>query len=695
MKKIKIFNILFILFSVCNIVSAESLASLEINRKNAELYLEYAEKSILNENWNSVLHQSELGITNDSTISDLYYVKALAMAKLGKKRAEVLPVIQEAFHYDKWVNYNENRARILYADVLSEIGKYQESLDVLNKNQFIYSADAEYIRIKNYYREGTADSINKARAKVDAVRKIYPSDKRFPQLFFNFEMIFMNYAQRNQTEYKVPELVLKIADDYIQKLPDYDNDDVETEIMALLFSSGEQQKRLLKAIGEKKSDIPLFALVGLETGILSEEKAYNLFFESSENTYYLNILETFCTLIKNEGLKQNLYKLLNSFEGLLYIDENLDLRNELIVQYERGRPSTVYYDVNNDNIAEIYALCDFGEPLSIFLENQNVNIHYEKYPNVKNTLFVDKNLSFNFLDDDFTFIPFEIIADKTFSELGLNFFIPYVNQEISFPDEYFLVEKAALIDIKTTERDNSKATYSAYKGQPIHAVFSNNSKMYGYSTIAQGLPFVRYVDYDNDDVFETMETFDFINKKQIDSSETKDFVQRVFGINAFSSELYLKKVEIDRNQNTIVEFSEEYLENNQKKSFWDKNEDGFWDYSYYKYQNKENENVTTEEYSFYNDNGTVSLVLTLNNKIPDCINYEGNYYPVIQGDKKSLYWIEKKGSAEVEEQIEKNIKKSLADGVITLVDYTEKERLLIIKIENIIYCRLIPVFEAE
>lgn len=695
MKKNKLFNILIIMISICSIVHAESLASLEINKKNAELYLEYAEKSILNENWETVFHQAELGITNDSTISDLHYVKALAMAKLGKKRAELLPVIQEAFYYDNWVNYNETRARILYADVLSEIGKYQESLEILNKEQFIYSADAEYIRIKNYYCEGTADSINQARAKINAVRKIYPSDERFPQLFFNFEMIFMNYAKRNQAEYKVPDLVLKIADDYIQKLPDYDNDDVETEIMALLFTSGEQQKRLLKAIGEKKSNIPLFALVGLETGILSEEKAYNLFFESSENLFYLSILETFCTLIKNEGLKQNLIKVLNSFDGILYVDENLDLKNELIIQYERGRPSTIYYDANNDNIAEIYAFCDFGEPLSLFLENQNVNIHYEKYPNVKNALFIDKKLSFNFLDDDFTFIPFENTVNKTFFEIGSKFFIPYVNQEIIFPDEYLLVQKASLVDIKTTERENSKATYSSYKGQPIHAVFSNNSKMYAYSTIAQGLPFIRYVDYDNDDVFETMETYDFKNNKKTYISETNDFIQSVFGINAFSSELYLKKVEIDRNQDTVIEFKEEYLDDNQKKAFWDRNEDGFWDYSYSKYQNKENEQIITEEYCFYDNDGTENLILTMNNKIPDCINYKGFIYPVIKGENQSLYWIEKKGTSQCEEIIEKNIIKSLDDGVITLVDYTEEERLLVIKIENFIYCRLVSISEAE
>ena len=49
---------------------------------------------------------------------------------------------------------------------------------------FIYSADAEFIRIKNYYRIGTEDSIEQARLKINAARRIYPNDVRFPNIFF-------------------------------------------------------------------------------------------------------------------------------------------------------------------------------------------------------------------------------------------------------------------------------------------------------------------------------------------------------------------------------------------------------------------------------------------------------------------------------------------------------------------------------
>ena len=71
-----------------------------------------------------------------------------------------------------------------------------------------------------------------------------------------FEMAFMNYAERTGTPYEIPEIVQTIADSYIAKLPDYDSEDIETQIIALLFCSGEQQKRLVKAVGEKNQNHP-------------------------------------------------------------------------------------------------------------------------------------------------------------------------------------------------------------------------------------------------------------------------------------------------------------------------------------------------------------------------------------------------------------------------------------------------------
>ena len=140
----------------------------------------------------------------------------------------------------------------------------------------LYSADSEFIRIKNYYRIASAASIAQARARLNSSRRIYPKDTRFPNLFFMFEMAFMNYAERSGAVYEIPELVQTIADSYIAKLPDYSSADIESEIIALLFCKGEEQKRLLKAasmISTPKCFEKISAVVAPDT-ILNPSNAF-------------------------------------------------------------------------------------------------------------------------------------------------------------------------------------------------------------------------------------------------------------------------------------------------------------------------------------------------------------------------------------------------------------------------------------
>ena len=707
MKKIKF--VFFFACFFCNFLSAQVAGNVETkmsaevaasNRRIAQRYLNSAENYLASGSWTSALSQSEMGLSYDDSISDLLYIKALSMSNLKYKRAEVYNVIKQAFAKDEWVNYNRNGARILYADVLSEIGLYDESITVLDQKPFIYSADAELIRIKNYYRMGTADSISQARAKLNSVRKVYPNDSRFPKLFFMFEMIFMNHAELNNSEsYEIPEVVKSIADDYIQILPvyndssrtnDYASIDYETEVMALLFAEGEQQTRLLKAVGEKESNNPLYAFAALKAGILSEEKAYNLFFEASNNMYSLNLLEAFARLIKNEGLRANLHERLNSLTGTLFIDEELDLRTELIVKYERGRPAAISYDADNDNILDLYANCDFGVPYKLAFEKTNLELLYNKYPAVKQIELKDKNMTFDFLDKDFSFVPFEMISDKIFAEFEVSFFIPYINKEIVVPDEPALAEKASTVEIKTAERENSIVKYSVYSGMPVYASFTDNNKRYAYASMEAGYPFVRYVDSDGDDYYETIETYDFAVYKGFISEESKELVNRVFGDNTFSSDMFLLSVEIDRNGNTIKEFKEEYLKNNGKTTYWDNDDDGHWDCAYIRYPDNQESSILTEEAVFYDAAGTEIVCLRTEDGKPVSIRYKENTHPVFQGEKKSLYWIEQKGDIECEELVEKDNWRGFANGVVKLIEHKDGVRLFVIRIDDSVYCKLVP-----
>ena len=88
------------------------------NRKTAERCLSLSENFMLNSDWSNALSQAELGLSYDDSISDLMYVKAVALSSLGYAKADVIKVIEEAFAHDNWINYSKNSARILYADML-------------------------------------------------------------------------------------------------------------------------------------------------------------------------------------------------------------------------------------------------------------------------------------------------------------------------------------------------------------------------------------------------------------------------------------------------------------------------------------------------------------------------------------------------------------------------------------------------
>jgi len=681
--------VLFVLLNAFAFGQSKEVAS--ANRRTAERCLRLAENCIVGSDWKNALSHSELGLSYDSSISDLIYLKALAQDKLNYTRAQVYETIKEAFEKEVWLNYNRNGARILYADLLSELGEYEHSMSILNEKPLIYSADAEFIRIKNYYRMGTYDSINYARSKLSSARKIYPEDSRFAQIFFMFELLFMNHSILNDGQYEIPEIVKTLASAYIIKLPDYEASNVETQIIALMFSEGEEQQRLLKAVGEIDRNNPLFALAALRAGIITEEMAYNIFFDSSNNVYSLNILESFVQLINNEGLRQNLCERLNSFTGLLYIDQNLDLRNELLIEYERGRARNIKYDKNNDQILEMNVICDFGAPASIAFEGLDIYLEYDIYPSVHQIRFNKENTFFYFINGDFSYNPFEMIKNPLFTYFAADFYIPYPLDEIVIPEKTYLAAKASSIEMPTEERLASKVIYTVFEGRPVFADFRAADKQFAYSTIETGLPFVRYVDYDNDNIFETAETYNFYQEPP-EGEKADALIEKVFGKNSFSSSLFLQKIEIDRNVDTVIEYKEEFLPGNGKISYWDDDGNGICDYQYIRYS-EDASGLVKEESIFYASNGLERVLIAYENQEAVLIKYNQNEYKVIKGSRPNYYWIAEAGTKEEEDEISSKITSILTNGEVNLIQTEASERFTVIRVDSNYYFKKLAASE--
>ncbi len=661
------------------------------NKNTALRCLKLAESCLVGNDWQNALNQAELGLSYDDSISDLYYIKAAASLNLGGTKADALRLLSSAFERAAWAGYTKNGARIFLADLLSDTGFYEESLSALDNEPFIYSADAEFIRIKNYYRMGTEDSLSRARQRLNSIRRVYPADQRFPKIFFMFESQFMSEAERDGLKYQIPELVSTIAASYIAKLPDYSDRNQELELMAASFARGEEKLRLIKAIDAKnKSLSALLAIAALRAGIYTDAEAFDMFFGASGSEVYLDLLETFIALLKDEEVIEQAAKTLASFTGTLYIDENMDLQYEFVVQYENGRPLYIKYDGNNDGEIELYSSCDFGAPVLVYFNSSRIQFYYDTFPRISKVSYSDTNLVFNFLHDDFVFSPFDFVTDNVFARTGAEFYIPNISNEIAIPLPQELIEKASSFELPVTERDNARIVYTLSGGNIVFAEFYEEDKRYAYSDFTKEGSIFRFVDYDNDGNFETVEQFSEIPYAQegLRSDENERIVSSVFNFIDGRRDIYLRKIQIDRNANTFSEFSEEYLEYGGKVTVWDNDDNGLPDCQYIRYPQKEGESLL-EETLYFDSNGLQIISLTIADGVPVKMNIQGSEVMVYAGTAAGLYWIDNKGTEDEETAVLNYVAKGFEQGAIDILNF-EEERISVIKVGSSYYCRKVP-----
>ena len=680
-----------VLLSFGLIFSAAAQNSAAAANKNTALRcLKLAESCLVGNDWKNALSQAELGLSYDDSISDLYYIKAAASLNLGGTKADALRTLSSAFERSSWAGYTKNGARIFLADLLSDTGLYEESLTVLDSEPFIYSADAEFIRIKNYYRMGTKDSLNNARLRLNSDRRVYPKDSRFPEIFFLFESLFMSEAERDGIHYQIPELVSTIAASYIAMLPDYSNRNLEMELHAASFARDEEKLRLIKAIDAKnKSLSTLLATSALRAGIYTDSQAFDMFFEAGNNEFSLDSLETFISLLSDEEVIERAAQTIADFTGTIYIDENMDLQDEFTVQYEKGRPVYIKYDANNDGEIELYSSCDFGAPVFVYFNSSRQQFFYNEFPKVSKVSYADRNLVFNFLHDDYIFSPFDFVTDNVFTRTGAEFYIPNISNEIALPLPQEIIERASSFELPLTERDDARIIYTLSGGNIVFAEFYEKNARYAYCDFSKEDSLVRFVDYDNDGTFETTEFYSQIPFGQ-DGLKTEDnnrVVTSVFNFIDNRNDIYLRKIQIDYNQNTFSEFSEEYLEYNGKVTIWDNDDNGLPDCQYIRYPQKEGESLI-EETLYFDSNGLQIISLTTADGIPLKMNAEGSEVMLYAGDSPNLYWIEQKGTADAEAAVIEYVSKGFSQGIIDLFDF-EDTRISIIKVGSAYYCRYI------
>lgn len=699
----KFFILIFLsFFSFSALFSQNSKTSYasDANRTTAIRCLKLAESCLVGKDYVNARNQAELGLSYDDSISDLFYVQAAASMNLNDTKASVLEILSKAFERNSWIDYTENGARILYADLLSDRGDYEKSLSILDADPFIYSADAEFIRVKNYYRMGGEEAVSTARNKINAARRIYAGDIRFMQCFFYFETSFILSAMTRPEPYVIPEISSVIAEAYILHLPDYSGHNLELELMASFFAKGESQARLIRAIDAKNMSVqPLLAIAALYEGLYSQQQAFDLFFETSGNTIPLIQLEAFASLIKDDEIRFQLAEKLANFEGRILVDGDRDLQNELSVDFKNGRPLSFSYSRHNDGITDVSGLCDLGSPSDVTVNygKSQFEVKYYEFPEVSE-ISSEKGekseINFKFLRKSFDLALLQMKKNELLAGLSVDFYIPEIPSGYEYPSVDSIRQACNKMRFAVSERDDAFVVYNMYEGQPVDATFFAAEQAYARCSFSEGLPFIRYADYDGDKWFETQEIYDGFNPETARIPEqNKNMIADVFSPIAGGQNLYLKKVSIDRNKNRFFEFSEEYFENGDVQTVWDNNDDGLADCLFIKYAKNDGE-AEKDLTVYYDAKGREIISMTCLDNVPvKLVENQNQELIVYAGRFDDVFWIENQGDEELESELLTKVGQEFGSKLTqgkTFILQTENVRVKAIEVGSKLFFRIIP-----
>ena len=687
---------------VCSsfIFSENSLVS--ANRRTAVRCLKLAENYLSSKSWGDALSQADLGLAYDSSISDLLYIKAVAKLGLEEPRADVISLVMKALTEGEWVDYNRDSARILYADLLCDIGEIDQAISVINAKPFIYSSDAEYIRVKCYYKMNSDESIKKAREKINSARKIYSNDTRFPRLFFKYEFNSLLNEKKYINDASIIEdsLVKIIADSFIAKIPEYDNPDAELEMYAILFANGEQKRRLLQAFTAHGLEHPLYAGAALSCGILSEQEAWDYFTKFANDSIDIKLFGTIIPFISNELTIESIKQYLNSYGGMITVDTDNDCVPNLFINYSRGRSQILKWDQNNDDIFEYVSEFDFGVPTRLNVTQGYVDLEYGSYPYIVNAIYKNDSLVpsafFYLADETFAWSPFNIQCLDIIKEyIGFDFFVPYINDSCPELNENYLLKYCSSYKVPSKEYDDAMIYFSVAEGLPQTAEYSINGIVYAQAFFENGYPVTRAVDNNGDGIFETVETFgvDVDNSMNISIEDQEQLMTNLFGLPISGSGLYVKMIQIDENGDTVPDFSEEYIEYDGKISSWDYDGDGNWDVRYKRYPLKNKNDSLIEDSEFYRMPEKQLVSISYSNKIPVKVAVENMLFPVTVGHNSKFYWVGECGSVDDEIFIYENIVSELKQGISVVVQNNEK-RFSVVLVENNIFAEILPSLDV-
>jgi len=489
----------------------------------AEKYLLWAENAIGMGRWRQARAALERAVDFADVSSDISYLLALARSHENASRLLVLESLKRAIGTGRWKRYTEAQARLMEADQLINMRRYSAALNTLAGYWGIAgeTADAAILRLGalkglvNSRTEPRPTSVTlpepvEFRRRLLETMDSYPRDPRPLRILFSYaqgrELDRDDNALLDIALRRLPFL-LEMDPDLAWMAAPFINDTAEARRLVAAYRAGSLRPR--QSVGFTPH--PASIMQALNLGLIDDRAAADeLFAESILNKdYIIGIGE----LLRSEDGRNYFAEKLHSFTGAIIEDEDRDNHPESFALYHQGSLAEFSYDVDQDNVTDMFIVFNAGTPQQAELttpllrENgrQPILIYWERYPLVKRAVLGSE--TWLFTPGGFSFAPLvfdELGASAAYA--GLLFSRPnHRSQGIS---RHLLAVYAASIQRPSVEFPGSVEQIFLNRGLPVRAEVTHNNTLVSFTEFENGHPAVQRLDMDMDGRMETVRQFD-------------------------------------------------------------------------------------------------------------------------------------------------------------------------------------------
>ena len=170
-------------------------------------------------------------------------------------------------------------------------------------------------------------------------------------------------------------------------------------------------------------------------------------------------------------------------------------------------------------------------------------------------------------------------------------------------------------------------------------------------------------------IFEITEIYADNDGSVVVSQEDSDAAsQNIWGSPAPRPRIYLQMIQIDRDNDTLPDFIEEYWTLGGRRSTWDSDYDGEWNQRYTVVPREEGQPLEElTEFYLYSGGKKVPVSIRLVEGEPSEIKVDDSDVPVSKGKKKGFYWLYEAGTESQELNLLGQVS-GLEQGVLVQVD---------------------------